>query len=86
MRCEVIILDTFGHFECYYLGQVSVLIWVKFVLTYFYGGVKRLRTLNYHFCVCVGKQFSGNSLKILLLDFMGAKTVFFQISCFKLKS
>ena len=27
--CEVIIWAKFGHFRCYYLGQVGVIIWAK---------------------------------------------------------
>ena len=32
--CEVIFWTKFGHFECYYLGQVSVIIWPSLFLDY----------------------------------------------------
>ena len=32
--CEVIIWAKFGHFRCYYLGQVGVIIWAKLFLAY----------------------------------------------------
>ena len=30
--CEVVIWAKFGHLKGYYLGQVRVIIWAKFVL------------------------------------------------------
>ena len=39
--CEVIIWAKFGHFRCYYLGQVGVIIWAKLFLAYKNSGFKR---------------------------------------------
>ena len=39
--CEVIIWAKFGHFRCYYLGQVGVIIWAKLFLGYKNSGFKR---------------------------------------------
>ena len=39
--CEVIIWAKFGHFRCYYLGQVGVIIWDKLFLAYKNSGFKR---------------------------------------------
>ena len=39
--CEVIIWAKFGHFRCYYLGQVGVIIWAKLFLAYENSGFKR---------------------------------------------
>ena len=39
--CEVIIWAKFGHFRCYYLGQVGVMIWAKLFLAYKNSGFKR---------------------------------------------
>ena len=39
--CEVIIWAKFGHFRCYYLGQVGVIIWAKLFLAYKTSGFKR---------------------------------------------
>ena len=33
IHCEVIIWAKFGVFESYYLGQVRVIIWAKFVFS-----------------------------------------------------
>ena len=38
---EVIIWAKFGHFRCYYLGQVGVIIRAKFVFILFYSGFRR---------------------------------------------
>ena len=40
-RCEVIIWAKFGHFRCYYVGQVGVIIWAKLFLAYKNSGFKR---------------------------------------------
>ena len=32
--CEVIIWAKSGHFRCYYLGQVGVVIWAKLFVAY----------------------------------------------------
>ena len=39
--CEVIFWAKFGHFRCYYLGQVGVIIWAKLILAYKNSGFKR---------------------------------------------
>ena len=36
-----IIWAKFGHFRCYYLGQVGVIIWAKLFLAYKNSGFKR---------------------------------------------
>ena len=64
--CEVIIWAKFGHFRCYYLGQVGVIIWAKLFLAYKNRGFKRfLGTHSYHFvfflCPIIW-QLSKNSL------------------------
>ena len=41
MCCEDIIWAKFGHFRCYYLGQVGVIIWAKLFLAYKNSGFKR---------------------------------------------
>ena len=41
MCCEVIIWAKFGHFRCYDLGQVGVIIWAKLFLAYKNRGFKR---------------------------------------------
>ena len=63
---EVIIWAKFGHFRCYYLGQVGVIIWAKLFWTY-----KKvvssdfLRTqLSFSF---FGAQLCGSYLKIAFL-------------------
>ena len=61
--CEVIIWAKFGHFRCYYLGQVGVIIWAKLFLAYKNSGFKRFLRTQLSFCVfCV--QLSGSYLKI----------------------
>ena len=82
MRCEVIIWAKFGHFRCYYLGQVGAIIWAKLFLAYKNSGFKRFYAHSYHlvFFLCpIIWQLSKNSL----FQKMGAKIVFFfQISVF----
>ena len=51
MCCEVIIWAKFGHFRCYYLGQVGVIIWAKFFLAYKNSGFKRFLHTHLSFSV-----------------------------------
>ena len=79
--CEVIIWAKFGHFRCYYLGQVGVIIWAKLFLTYKNSGFKRFlaHTHNYHF-VFFCAQLSGNYLKIAFFK-KGVQKLGFSIFC-----
>ena len=62
--CEAIIWAKFGHFRCYYLGQVGVIIWAKLFLAY----KKRVSSDFLHtqlsFSVFFCAQLSGSYLKI----------------------
>ena len=49
--CEVIIWAKFGHFRCYYLGQVGVIIWAKLFLAYNNSGFKRFLHTQLSFSV-----------------------------------
>ena len=64
--CEVIMWAKFGHFRCYYLGQVGVIIWAKLFLAYKNSGFKRFLHTQLSFCVfflCpIIWQLSKNSL------------------------
>ena len=64
--CEVIIGAKFGHLKGYYLGQVRVIIWAKFVFGLnFYIGFRRFLQTQLSFCVfwCpIISQFSKNCL------------------------
>ena len=83
--CEVIIWAKFGHFRCYYLGQVGVIIWAKLFLAYENSGFKRFLRTQLSFCVfflCpIIWQLSKNSL----FQKKGAKIGFFNYLCFKFK-
>ena len=64
--CEVIIWAKFGHFRCYYLGQVGVIIWAKLFLAYKNSGFKRFLAhtviiLCFFLCPIIW-QLSKNSL------------------------
>ena len=66
IRCEVIIWAKFGHFRCYYLGQVGVIIWAKLFLAYKNSGFKRFLAhtviiLCFFLCPIIW-QLSKNSL------------------------
>ena len=67
--CEVIIWAKFGHFRCYYLGQVGIIIWAKLFLAYKNRGFKR---------------FLAHTV-IILCSKKGAKIGFFNFLCFKFK-
>ena len=82
--CEVIIWAKFGHFRCYYLGQVGVIIWAKLFLAYKNSGFKRFLAhtviiLCFFLCPIIW-QLSKNSLFFK----KGAKNGFFKFLCFKL--
>ena len=82
--CEVIIWAKFGHFRCYYLGQVGVIIWAKLFLAYKNSGFKRFLAhtviiLCFFLCPIIW-QLSKNSL----FQKKGAKNGFFKFLCFKL--
>ena len=82
--CEVIIWAKFGHFRCYYLGQVGVIIWAKLFLAYKNSGFKRFLAhtiviLCFFLCPIIW-QLSKNSL----FQKKGAKIGFFKFLCFKL--
>ena len=62
--CEVIIWAKFGHFRCYYLGQVGVIIWAKLFLAYKNSGFKRFLHTQLSFSVFFCAQLSGSYLKI----------------------
>ena len=62
--CEVIIWAKFGHFRCYDLGQVGVIIWAKLFLAYKNSGFKRFLHTQLSFCVFFCAQLSGNYLEI----------------------
>ena len=64
MRCEVIIWAKFGHFRCYYLGQVGVIIWAKLFLAYKNSGFKRFVAHTVIILCSFCAQLSGNYLKI----------------------
>ena len=49
--CEVIIWAKFGHFRCYYLGQVGVIIWAKLFLAYKNSGFKQFLHTQLSFSV-----------------------------------
>ena len=49
--CEVIIWAKFGHFRCYYLGQVGVIIWAKLFLAYKIGVSSDFWHTQLSFCV-----------------------------------
>ena len=55
--CEVIIWAKFGHFRCYYLGQVGVIIWAKLFLAYKNSGFKRFLHTQLSFCVFVVSNY-----------------------------
>ena len=79
--CEVIIWAKFGHFRCYYLGQVGVIIWAKLFLAYKNSGFKRFFAhtviiLCFFLCPIIW-QLS----KISLFQKKGAKIVFFSNFC-----
>ena len=81
--CEVIIWAKFGHFRCYYLGQVAVIIWAKLFLAYKNSGFKRFLAhtviiLCFFLCPIIW-QLSKNSL----FRKKGAKIGFFKFLCFK---
>ena len=64
MCCEVIIWAKFGHLKGYYLGQVRVIIWAKFVFSLYLQWFQAIFCkLSYHF-VFVGAQLSANFPKI----------------------
>ena len=79
--CEVIIWAKFGHFRCYYLGQVGVIIWAKLFLAYKSSGFKRFfaHTIIILCFFCV--QLSGNYLKIAFFK-KGCKNWVFQYCAF----
>ena len=81
--CEVIIWAKFGHFRCYCLGQVGVIIWAKLFLAYKNSGFKRFlahTVIILCFFLCpIMWQLSKNSL----FQKEGAKKWVFQISVFK---
>ena len=62
--CEVIIWAKFGHFRCYYLGQVGVIIWAKLFLAYKNSGFKRFLAHTVIILCFFCAQLSGNYLKI----------------------
>ena len=81
--CEVIIWAKFGHFECCHVGQVSVIIWAKFVFAYFKIGFKRVfahSVIILFFFLGGGGQLSGGILNIFPKT--GCKHLFLQISQF----
>ena len=61
--CEVIIWAKFGHFRCYYLGQVGVIIWANLFLAYKNSGFKRFLHTQLSFSFFCA-QLSGSYLKI----------------------
>ena len=80
--CEVIIWAKFGHFRCYYLGQVGVIIWAKLFLAYKNSGFEAIfGTHSYHFVFFFCAQLSGSHLKIAFFK-KGCKNWVFQISVF----
>ena len=83
MRCEVIIWAKFGHFRCYYLGQVGVIIWAKLFVAYKNSGFKRFLAHTVIILCFFCAQLSGSYLKIAFFK-KGAKIGFFKFLCFKL--
>ena len=82
--CVAIIWAKFGHFRCYYLGQVGVIIWAKLFLANKNSGFKQfLWHTQLSFCVFFGAHLSGNFLKIASFKKKGAKIGFFKFLCFK---
>ena len=91
MRCEVIIWSKFGGFRDYFLVQVGLIVWSKFVFSLFYSGFKQLfaHSIIILFCLCpIVWQLSKNvflskkgcdlsvlSLIFQILFFMSAKTL-----------
>ena len=83
--CEVIIWAKFGHFRCYYLGQVGFIIWAKLFLAYKNSGFKRFVAHTVIIlCFLFGAQLSGSYLKIAFLKKRVATIGFFKFLCFKL--
>ena len=86
MRCEVIIWAKFGHFGCYDLGQLGVIIWAKLFLACINSGFKRFlehSVIILCFFVCpIIWQFSKNSL---FFPKKGATIGFFNFLCLNLK-
>ena len=68
---------------CHYLGQVSVIIWAKFV-AYCYSGFKRF--LHTQLSSMFFAQLLGNFLKIAFVLLCAKTLFFFVLSCFLLVS
>ena len=80
--CEVIIWAKFGHFRCYYLGQVGVTIWAKLFLAYKNSGSKRFlahTVIILCFLCPIIWQLSKNSFSFFQ---KGCKNWVFQFSVF----
>ena len=80
--CEIIIWAKFGHFRCYYLGQVGVIIRAKLFLAYTNSGFKRFLAHTVSILCFFGAQLSGNYLKIAFFSKKGCKNRVFQLSVF----
>ena len=78
--CEVIIWAKFGHFRCYYLGQVGVIIWAKLFLAYKNSGFKRFLAHTVIILCFFCAQLSGSYLKIAFFK-KGCKNWVFSIFC-----
>ena len=61
--CEVIIWAKFGHFRCYYVGQVGVIIWAKLFLAYKNRVFKRFLAHTVIILCFFCAQWSGSYLK-----------------------
>ena len=80
--CEVILWAKFGHFRCYYLGQVGVIIWAKLFLAYkIVVSSDFWHTHTVIICVFFCAQLSGSYLK-LPFSKKGCKNWVIQISVF----
>ena len=82
--CEVIIWAKFGHFRCYYLGQVGVMIWAKLFLAYKNSGFKQFLAHTVIILCFFCAQLSGSYLKIAFFK-KRVQKLGFSILCFKFK-
>ena len=83
MCCEVIIRAKFGHLEPYYLGQVNVIIWAKFVFSLFLSWFQAIFcTFSYHFVFFCWEATIRQLFKITIK--LGARCFVFKIPFFEL--